>query len=959
MGEDDLKHILLQELDYSDAPGLKLPSEKSMRTIPGVDNIYFIEGVPVVYFCQFGVAGAQDLWALYRRVWNQSKVPLLYVILPEEIRIYNGYAEPPETPDELNTSDRLLQHLQRLIDIETARQEIRRCLYEHYNRLYLETGAFWSTTDGQSIKSKHRADQRLLKTMDQARIRLLQAGLSPHLAYALLGRSIFIRYLEDRGILTAHQLSQLTGEHVQDYRATLHNWHTAYNLFEGLSRRFNGDLFPIDDDENERTRVQQVHLNLIGDFLDGYDFDTSQRSFWPFDFKYVPIELISGIYDTFLYSRPVNNEVDRDGGNTGGKDRRKRLGAYYTPLSLTDFIIEETLPIEIVRSTMRILDPACGSGVFLVRAYQRLIEAWKREHDEALTAQVLSRLLLERFVEQKFDRVIGNLPWGKGTLTGEALQRVAENNYQVGGKQIVQAFLQHAPKFCAEHGELALIAPAKSTILVTSNTHEAFRQRFFEEYHVRAVVNFSALVYELFPDSLSPVVALFYQPSSSLEQNKLVYAVPKPSALSQRLGSIILDATEIKYLDREELLASPVLWKVASWGTRRDALLIQRLQSLPTLRMLEQTEHNLKIREGFMLGNKSDKADWLYKKPLLDTNTFAPYAVKTYGLVSEHSFERPREPEIFLGPLALIHRSYCKAAFVKNGFLAYRDKITGIIGKQGQENLLKWLVAYINSPLVRYYHFLTSTSWAVERGTIIHDEYRDMPFLIPHEDDPRFQEVVKHVDDIIALLNEQENTTLTTVESLIKDHEIAIASLIFDVYDLTGADRQLVKDVVDYEIAYFCWMKRKYRKLNDAKAKAVRPPDVHMLRAYSEVFVESARTLLQYQDQTLNAVIFRDGLPLSAVGFELVSTSKAQGVQLVEGTLTLRRTLQRLDKLLLEQRASTLYMRRHVRIYDGPWLYFVRPSECRFWTQSQARADADSFILELLDNSRREIGTVH
>ena len=75
--------------------------------------------------------------------------------------------------------------------------------------------------------------------------------------------------------------------------------------------------------------------------------------------------------------------------------------------------------------------------------------------------------------------------------------------------------------------------------------------------------------------------------------------------------------------------------------------------------------------------------------------------------------------------------------------------------------------------------------------------------------------------------------------------------------------------------------------------------------------------------------------------------------------LTLRRTLQRLDKLLLEQRASTLYMRRHGRIYDGPWLYFVRPSECRFWTQSQARADADSFILELLDNSRREIGTVH
>ena len=105
MVEDDLKHILLQELDYTDSPGLKTSThERSTRTISGIDNIYFMQDVPFVYFCQFSATEAQDLWRLYRHVWNQSKVPLLYVILPQEIRIYNTYAEPPETPEELNRS---------------------------------------------------------------------------------------------------------------------------------------------------------------------------------------------------------------------------------------------------------------------------------------------------------------------------------------------------------------------------------------------------------------------------------------------------------------------------------------------------------------------------------------------------------------------------------------------------------------------------------------------------------------------------------------------------------------------------------------------------------------------------------------------------------------------------------------------------------------------------------------
>ena len=76
-----------------------------------------------------------------------------------------------------------------------------------------------------------------------------------------------------------------------------------------------------------------------------------------------------------------------------------------------------------------------------------------------------------------------------------------------------------------------MLAPTKSTIIVGRDTHQEFRQKFFSLYHVRTVVNFSALVYELFPDSLSPSVALFYQPQQPPEQSKLIYATPNTTTV--------------------------------------------------------------------------------------------------------------------------------------------------------------------------------------------------------------------------------------------------------------------------------------------------------------------------------------------------------------------------------------------------------------------------------------------
>ena len=993
----NLAQVLIEELGYVDG----LAFERSMaradkRSIPDVDSVYSIQNIPVVYFSRLNDADPTRLWKLHKNVWNQSKVPLLYVIFPHEIHVYNSYATPTETPSDFIRGDNLLRRLEGLTDIETARQKIRNELIDHkYDRLHLDTGAFWTTPDGQRIQRESRADQRLLRAMDQVRHHLIHSGLSNEQAYTLLGRSIFIRYLEDRDVLTPEWISRLTDGRANRYRAALSDLETTYLFFERLTQRFNGDLFPVLDGEYQV--VQQTHLNLLLAFLSGDDLDTGQQSFWPYDFCYIPIELISGIYDTFL--------------NT---EDRRRTGTYYTPLSLVDFVLDQTLAPEVARSDMTILDPACGSGVFLVRAYQRLITAWQQQHGKPPTAQQLGEILKrcifgvdinpsavriaafslyltmldylddqaihnsdfrfpplvginllnddffnpevkERFAEHRFDRVIGNPPWGKGTLKPgtNAANCLETLGFTVGGKQLVQAFIANAPQFCADNGEIALLAPAKSTILVTSATHEAFRRQFFERYDVQAVVNFSALCYELFAESIHPAVALFYRTTPPHPNRRIVYGVPKPSPLSRQLGAIVLDANEVKFLDQEELSDYPVLWKVALWGTPRDAVLIERLRSLPTLQeQVEQLEW--KVAEGIQVGGGDENpAPWLEGMPLLLTKQFRRYVLDTeaFEVIQKAIFHRPRAPDIFRAPLALIRHSptdmRCTAAFSASD-IVYRHAISAVIGKTGQEHLLKWLVAYINSPLMQYYQFLTSTRWAVERGEILQEEYLRMPFLVPDEKDPRLSKALAYFDEIAVLLQQHNVLDEAEHQRAVEQRENAIAELIFDLYDLTSVERQLVQDVVEYGIGFFYWSKRRRRKPQGAKA--VQRPDVPMLKAYADTFVETVQAPLRYQGQTLNALVYQDGAPLSVVAFELVNLADAQETRSLESEDALRQVLRRLDHLLLEKRTEALYMRRHVRIYDESRLYMVRPSERRFWTRSQAFADADSVVVEWLSH---------
>src|SRR5207248_7486599 len=93
-----------------------------------------------------------------------------------------------------------------------------------------------------------------------------------------------------------------------------------------------------------------VEANVLG----------SQRHFWElFSFKHIPVEVISRLYQRF-----VTGHV-----------------AVYTPPFLAALLLDQVMPYDRMTGKEKVLDPACGSGIFLVGAFKRLVIHWRSLHN--------------------------------------------------------------------------------------------------------------------------------------------------------------------------------------------------------------------------------------------------------------------------------------------------------------------------------------------------------------------------------------------------------------------------------------------------------------------------------------------------------------------------------------------------------------------------------------------------
>jgi len=193
----------------------------------------------------------------------------------------------------------------------------------------------------------------------------------------ILDRLIFIRNAEDREMEENKLLSNLR-QWSQKGKGNLIK--EISNVYKYYDDEYNSKLFAhhlCDDLYIDNEALQEVIEGL------NHSKDNSYR----YDFSIIESDVLGNIYEQYLgnllKSTPKRTKLEE------AKTHRKEQGIYYTPSYIVDYIVKNTVgeyikthtPEEIKK--VRILDPACGSGSFLIRAYKELENYWKQNSDFA------------------------------------------------------------------------------------------------------------------------------------------------------------------------------------------------------------------------------------------------------------------------------------------------------------------------------------------------------------------------------------------------------------------------------------------------------------------------------------------------------------------------------------------------------------------------------------------------
>lgn len=365
----------------------------------GAEKIFFVENNPVAVFTECETALEEKI-KTFNKAWCLSRPRLLFLASPGEITVYDLAQKPIDinNPKDWNN----LSALETLHDLTKVSLKL-----QNFHRDNVESGRLFA--DKRFGDLKNRADKALIRDLKVVRRELIDAGLKGNrvrFAHALIGRSIFVRYLEDRGILTENYFHKIarqnpewndilhkpicrpgfdSSEHETFYPRILSDKAFTYALFKKLAQDFNGDMFP-DVDEEEQI-VRQEHLMKIQDLLYGDAGIQKKLFFYSYHFDIIPLDLISSIYEEFYHGSVSDDEK---------KKRVRQDGAYYTPPVLAEFVLSRVLTPDVLETSPRIMDPACGSGIFLVEAFRRIVRYEWHKKKQPLSFDELKGILKEQ-----------------------------------------------------------------------------------------------------------------------------------------------------------------------------------------------------------------------------------------------------------------------------------------------------------------------------------------------------------------------------------------------------------------------------------------------------------------------------------------------------------------------------------------------------------------------------------
>jgi hypothetical protein len=614
----------------------------------GLSGVFCVQGVPTIAILNVAQYDAASVVDLHGTLWNQGLASLLLVTAGDTLRAYSLARKPQKEWGQEFDQRCLIETL----NATAHALEIRNLVYG------AESGRLWKE-HSDYFRPKERIDQVLLDNLTESH-KALCKSLSSDAAQALLIQTMFIAYLEDRKIITPDYFKAASRDAADSFSALLEKKDVRLlkSLFGTLRDDFNGNLFvaPCSFESQAKTpTVREEHLDVLASFRSGKEemAKSGQYRFWGYDFRYIPIELVSAVYDRFL------GEKEED---------RKAQGAYYTPMYLADTVVSqfwELLSPE-VKEKGQFLDPACGSGVFLVRSFQRLCEHWRVKHQskkirwDSLLA-ILRRIhgwdlnegavrvavfslyvaLLEEveppdiraLIKNKkvlpelwggtlvhrdffdvseqatssFDVIVGNPPWtSRRGPNRSSVRWCQKHGLPMPGREDAWAFVWKALRHLRPEGLAAFLLPAMGFLHNHAESSLSARKRLIQDSRIRRIINFADLRFQLFDGAIRPTALIMFAPNREPDtEYQFEYWAPKADLNLQIKRMITLSSADRFTMSSTSAQSDALAFKHRLWMREPEAKLFSYLSKLPKLGSL------IKEYKSLSRGRQSAAGQWV------------------------------------------------------------------------------------------------------------------------------------------------------------------------------------------------------------------------------------------------------------------------------------------------------------------------------------------------------------
>ena len=310
-----------------------------------------------------------------RRYGWSAKLPLSILTDFDELAVYDCRIKPVKTD---KSSAARIQYLT-YKDYIPHWEEI----YSVFSRDAVWKGSFDKyAVDKRGKKGTEEVDDAFLKEIESWRDILARnfALRNPKLTVRELNfavqrtidRIIFLRICEDRGIETYGALQALVnGERT---------YKRLCELFHRADEKYNSGLFHFSPEKGRPENPDELTLSLKID--DKVLKDILAELYYPdcpYEFSILPADILGQVYEQFL-GKVIRLTAGHQAKVEEKPEIKKAGGVYYTPTYIVEYIVKNTVGKLVEGKTpkqvasLRILDPACGSGSFLIGAYQYLLD---------------------------------------------------------------------------------------------------------------------------------------------------------------------------------------------------------------------------------------------------------------------------------------------------------------------------------------------------------------------------------------------------------------------------------------------------------------------------------------------------------------------------------------------------------------------------------------------------------